>query len=458
MKSGTALVWLRRDLRLDDNAALYYACRENARVCAAFVLNPPLLAEERMGAPLVNVFFDALAHLRAALRERGSDLVLLEGDFQTELLALARRIGAEALYFNEDYEPYAVARDRAITGAFENAGHAVQAYTDHVYFGAGEVLRPDGTPYRMFTPYKRRWLEQRAVSRRLPFPSRSACSGKMIAREDLGESRSLPTPQEYGYAPFPLPEPASERAAHARLDAFLEGGAAGRYSVDRNVPAIEGTSRLSMHLRAGTIGIRTCVEAAIARPGAEKWIDELVWRDFYQMIYRNFPHVAHEPFIAAAARIVWNEPGDAFDRWCAGMTGYPIVDAGMRQLNETGWMHNRLRMIVASFLTKHLLVDWRLGERYFERRLIDADPAQNNGGWQWAASTGTDAVPYFRIFNPLSQAKQFDPGGVFIKRYVPEIGTPAYPPQIVEHSAARARALAVYGNALRGDPGDRRTG
>ena len=447
---ASALVWLRRDLRLDDNAALYYACREHARVCVAFVLDPALLAEPRMGAPLVSAFFDALAHLRASLHERGSDLVLLQGDFGAQLLALAKRIGANALYYNEDYEPAAIARDEAVSRGFEKAGHRVRKCTDHVYFGAHEVLRPDGTPYRMFTPYKRRWLEQRAVAKRPPFPSAEIAKGKLIAREELPLNRAVPQPSEFGHARFELPEPVSERSARTRLEAFLEeGGAVERYSLERNIPSIEGTSRLSMHLRAGTIGIRTCVEAAFARAGAQKWIDELVWRDFYQMIYRNFPGLADGPFLPAAALIAWNEPGREFDRWCAGLTGYPIVDAGMRQLNETGWMHNRLRMVTASFLSKHLLIDWRLGERYFERHLLDADPAQNNGGWQWAASTGTDAVPYFRIFNPIAQAKQFDPDGSFVKRYVPEAGTSAYPPPIVEHAAARARALAVYGQATR---------
>lgn len=453
MAAGTALVWLRRDLRLDDNAALYYACQENTQVCVAFVVNPPLLAQPRMGAPLVSVFFDALGNLRRALRQLGGELVLLQGDFEAQLLALAKRTGASSLYFNEDYEPPAVARDEAVRAAFEGASHRVRIFTDHVYFGAREVMRPDGTPYRMFTPYKRRWLEQRAVSRRPPFPSRDAARGKLMPAGHL-QSSAVPQPEAFGFPSFPLPERVSEEAARARLDAFLEPrGAVERYSIERNIPAIDGTSRLSMHLRAGTIGIRTCVEAASARPGAEKWLDELIWRDFYQMIYRNFPAVAEESFLEPAARIAWNEPGAEFERWCAGMTGYPIVDAGMRQLNETGWMHNRLRMITASFLTKHLLIDWREGVRYFERHLIDADPAQNNGGWQWAASTGTDPVPYFRIFNPLAQAKQFDPDGEFVKRFVPELGTPAYPPPIVEHAAARARALHVYGKAMRAQPG-----
>lgn len=442
MDDEIAIVWLRRDLRLDDNAALYHAGRECRTLCAAFVVNPALLAEDRMGAPLAGVFFDGLRHLRGALRELGSDLAVLQGDFATELLALSKRIGAGALYFNEDYEPSARARDETVIRAFEKTRHRVRTFTDHVYFGASEVLRPDGAPYRMFAPYKRRWLEQRAVSRRPPFPSREAAAAKLIAREHLAPQIPLPQPGDFGFASFPLPEAVNEAAARARLAAFLEeGGPVERYAIDRNFPALDGTSRLSMHLRAGTIGIRACVEAASSRPGAEKWIDELIWREFYQMIYRQFPHVERAPFLPQAERIVWNEPGEAFERWCSGTTGYPLVDAGMRQLNATGWMHNRLRMITASFLTKHLLIDWRLGERYFEKRLVDADPAQNNGGWQWAASTGTDAVPYFRVFNPISQAKQFDPDGTFVKRYVPEAGTRAYPPPIVEHAAARARYL-----------------
>jgi deoxyribodipyrimidine photo-lyase len=273
----------------------------------------------------------------------------------------------------------------------------------------------------------------------------------------------------------------SARAATTRLNDFLESRA-DRYQNDRNFPYIDGTSGLSADLRAGTIGIRTCVETAFkrratlhgrARESLDVWISELIWRDFYQMIYRRFPHVASEAFHPKANGIEWNAPDAAFAAWCAGQTGYPIIDAAMRQLNAQGWMHNRLRMLAASFLTKHLLIDWRLGALYFEQHLIDADPAQNNGGWQWAASTGTDAAPYFRIFNPTVQSKRFDPNGAFIKRYVRELQPvperyihepckmPAqlqrdlgiaigsdYPAPIVEHNAARTHALSVFGGAL----------
>jgi deoxyribodipyrimidine photo-lyase len=476
-----SIVWLRRDLRLSDNVALYEAARVSERICAAFVINPPLLASERMGAPLVCVFFDALAALRAGLRDRGSDLALLSGDFADELQRLAKRIGARAVFYNEDYEPSATRRDRAVTRALTDAGLTVRSFVDHVYFGAGEVRTNDGAPYRVFTPYKRRWLEQRACARRVPAPSERALDGKLIPKAAIGETEPVPEPADYGFTSSTRYPRASESIAKKALTAFLDGPVE-RYEHDRDFPAIRGTSQLSPQLRAGTIGIRTCIERAFARrkahSGAERssidaWISELIWRDFYQMILSDFPSVARSPFIEAAAAIEWRSSGRDFAAWCAGETGYPIVDAAMRQLNAFGWMHNRLRMIAASFLSKHLLIDWRKGERYFERHLADADLAQNNGGWQWAASTGTDAVPYFRIFNPVVQSERFDPDGTFIKHMLPELANvpPAfihapwnmppllqatagveigkdYPAPIVDHMGARERALAAYGKAF----------
>lgn len=445
-----SIVWLRRDLRLDDNAALYAACLKSRRVCVAFVVDRTLLAEPRMGAPLAAFFFDALGNLRGSLRAAGSDLLLIDGDPRNDLPRLAQSLGARALFFNEDYEPFAIERDRRVTEALENCGIDVHVSLDHVYFGADEIQRPEGGAYRMFAPYKRRWLDQRAIAPRPAYPSARALTGKLLKDSEIPEKGTIPqTFRNSGIA--------AEAPALSRLEAFLESTAE-RYRIDRNVPAIEGTSRLSPHLRAGTIGIRTCVEAAFsrreelggeARAGIDAWIAELIWRDFYQMIFRAYPIVAAEPFLDAARKIIWRKPGTAFDAWCEGRTGYPIVDAAMRQLNSEGWMHNRLRMITASFLAKHLLIDWRLGERHFERSLIDADPAQNNGGWQWAASTGADAAPYFRIFNPTAQTKQYDPDGSFIRRYVGELGTARYPAPIVDHDAARRRALAVYGAAFK---------
>lgn len=451
------LVWLRRDLRLNDNAALFAACAQSRRVCVAFVVDRSLLAQRRMGTPIVTFFFDALANLRAALRALGSDLVLVEGGALEEIPRLARRMGAAAAFFNEDYEPYAIERDRRVAAALEAAGIGVHAARDHVYFGADEVTRPDGGAYRVFTPYKRRWLDRRAVAPRLPFPSANALRGKLLPRDAVDAAGEIPTPQGFGFERFALAQTASEAAAWSQLEEFLDERIE-RYRIDRNVPAIDGTSRLSAHLRAGTIGIRTCVEAAFARrrdlrgeaaDGVDAWISELIWRDFYQMIYKTFPHVAGEPFLPAGRRIAWNDPAFAFDAWREGRTGYPLVDAAMRQLLSEGWMHNRLRMIAASFLSKHLLIDWRLGERHFERYLTDADAAQNNGGWQWAASTGTDAAPYFRIFNPAAQRKQFDPDDTFVRRYVPELDSASYPRPIVDHATARQRAIAAYTSAFK---------
>jgi deoxyribodipyrimidine photo-lyase len=393
-----SIVWLRRDLRLHDNVALFEACRRDARVCLAFVLDPSLLRSERVGAPIVQAFFDALAALRANLRELGSDLALLEGDFATELSRLARRIGAREVFYNEDYEPEAIARDASVTAALEQEGVVMHASLDHVYFGADEIQLDGGQPYKVFTPFKRRWIERRHPLPRPPVPSAQLAKGCLLSAESIGTTRGVPRPEDFGHrssARFPH---VSEKRARALLGTFLRsGGAVERYEVERNFPANDGTSHLSPHLRAGTIGIRECFERAFerrdesrghVRASVEAWIGELIWREFYQMILARFPHVATEPFLPAAARIPWRSSEEDFAAWCAGRTGYPLIDAAMRQLNECGWMHNRLRMLVASFLTKDLLLDWRRGERYFEEHLADADVAQNNGGWQWAASTG----------------------------------------------------------------------
>jgi deoxyribodipyrimidine photo-lyase len=383
----------------------------------------------------------------------------LQGEPGEQLLALARRSGAEAVYLNDDYEPAAIVRDESVERRLEAAGVAVSRHLDHVYVGADEIATESGTAYKVFSPYFRRWYELHRVAPRDPVQSARAVEGRLASRDEVGATREIPEPEEFGFTSSPTFPVSSEALALARLDAFARsGGAIERYAFDRDVPALDGTSMLSPHLRAGTIGIRTCV----ARARDPKWLEELAWRDFYQTILRRFPNVAEGPFVAAAARIRWSGDRTGFEAWCDGRTGFPIVDAAMRQLNRTGWMHNRLRMIAASFLTKDLLVDWRWGERYFERRLADADLAQNNGGWQWAASTGTDAVPYFRIFNPTTQAKKIDPDGSFVRRMLPELAgvpdrfvhepwkasVPGYPPPIVDHDVARRRAIAVYAAAL----------
>jgi deoxyribodipyrimidine photo-lyase len=477
----TAIVWLRRDLRLGDNVALERAATESKRVVCAFVLDPGILRGDEMGAPIVQFFFDALAELRATLRERGSDLALLEGDFAAELGALAKRVGAQGIFFNVDYEPAALARDAEVRAALEKRGLAVASFTDHVYFAADENLKADGAPYTVFTPFKRRWLERLEREPRPPARSHEALARRLAKAEVIGTTRDVPTPESYGHASSPHFPKGGEKRAHALLDAFTASHIAA-YADARNFPELPGTSHLSPHLRAGTIGIRTCVQAALdARAhargerltGIETWLSELIWRDFYMQILANFPHVAHDPFVAAAKKLQYRNAEAEWKAWCQGRTGYPIVDAAMIQLNTYGWMHNRLRMIVASFLTKHLLIDYRKGERYFAQHLADYDLAANNGGWQWASSTGTDAAPYFRVFNPTLQSKKFDPDGTFIRAMIPALAklpSPAihepwtlsplesealgfrvgrdYPEPIVDHAMARKRALDAYAPVL----------
>jgi len=479
-KFAVSIVWFRRDLRLNDHVALERAARESECVVCAFVLDPPLLRGDRVSPALVSFFFDSLEELRADLRARGSDLVLLEGDFTAELRALAKRVRAEALYFNLDYEPVAIERDERVAAAFRADGRTVRSTLDHVYRGADDARKPDGSPYTVFTPYKRRWLERAEHDPQGPVASLAALAHKLAPRALLGESKAVPAPESYGHERSALFPAGGERHGQALLADFVATRAAA-YADKRNFPAIHGTSQLSPHLRAGTVGIRTCVHAireALAsagrrRTGFETWLSELIWREFYQQILANFPHVAEHPFDERANALKYRTSPADWEAWCAGRTGYPIVDAAMIQLQTTGWMHNRLRMIVASFLTKDLLLDYRLGERYFEQHLADGDKAANNGGWQWSASTGTDAAPYFRVFNPLLQSKKFDPKGDFIRSQIPALAKLSgealhapwtlapleaqalgfrlgrdYPEPIVDHAAARERALAMYSPVL----------
>jgi deoxyribodipyrimidine photo-lyase len=453
--------------------ALHAAQRACDEVCLAFVVDPALLRGGRMGAPLAQCFFSALAALRAELRSFGSDLAVLENENSGEAIAgLAKRLDAGAVFYNVDYEPYAIARDAKAERLLRDAGIDVHSSIDHVYFGADEIVQRDGSPYRIFTAYRRQWMERHAAQ---PRPPLRTSKKKFLSRDAIGASQPNLEPAAFGFetsANFPE---ASEMSANKRLQHFARSNI-GEYDRMRDVPARCGTSQLSPQLRAGTIGIRTCAAAAEnaskasdARAGAQTWLSELVWRDFYQMILKHFPKVADGPFLERGEHVRWRRADGEFDAWCEGRTGYPIVDAAMHQLNAYGWMHNRLRMIVASFLTKDCLIDWRRGERYFEQRLADADLAANNGGWQWSASTGTDAVPYFRLFNPVLQAKKFDPNGAFVRSMLPELrGVPDsyihapwemppiiaadagvtigkdYPRPIVDHAVARRRALDAY--------------
>ena len=458
-----AVHWFRSDLRIADNVALADACRRADALAPVFVMDDALLKAHRDAHPRLRFLHACLHDLAAALEAAGSRLIVLRGAPQRCLPALARACKASLVTWNRDYGPYAKHRDRAVRDALERDGVEVRTYKGRVVFEGGEIRAVHGGIYTVYTHFRRAWWRRFQADAPRPAPA-PALPGEIpeAPADALREPRGRGLRADTTGIPRGGAAPARER-----LDAFL-GGAAHRYHLDRDRPAVAGTSRLSPYLRFGAISVRECVRAGLALAAAESaaeegvrtWIDELVWREFYHAILDAHPRVLDGAFREAGDALEWDDDADRLQAWQAGMTGYPIVDAGMRELAATGWMHNRVRMIVASFLTKDLHIDWRTGERWFMRRLVDGDPASNNGGWQWAASTGADAQPYFRIFNPTTQGERFDPGGEYVRRWVPELeGVPekavhrpwtaplesrAYPAPIVDHSRERAVALARF--------------
>ncbi len=426
--SSTTLFWFRRDLRLEDNAGLYHALKEQGDVLPVFIFDIEILG--RLNDPAdarVTFIHDCLANLREELHAIGSTLLVFHGK-PTEIF---KAIEAKAIYTNHDYEPYGRARDTKVREILAVKGTPFHSYKDIVVFEKDEVLKPDATPYTVFTPYSRKWKEAFAKSGTYSFKTKDL----------LGNlKRCLPAPcptlEELGFVRSTIHFP-ERKVPISIIDHYAER---------RDLPGIPSTTRLGVHLRFGTVSIRKLVK--LAHEKSETWLNELIWREFYHMILWHFPHVVERAFKPAYDRIQWINNPDEFKRWCEGQTGYPLVDAGMRELNATGFMHNRVRMVTASFLTKHLLIDWRWGEAYFASKLLDFDLAANNGGWQWAAGTGCDAAPYFRVFNPSAQAEKFDPNLRYIRQWVPELGTPAYPRPMVDHAYARQRALDVYKQAL----------
>jgi deoxyribodipyrimidine photo-lyase len=433
-----------------------------------FVLDERLLRSPRTGAPRVRFLLDCLARLAQELAARGSPLVLRRGDPRLEIPELLAETRADWLAWNRDTTPYARARDAAVAAAAARAGAQVLSCKDRVVFEAGELRTGAGRPYAVYTPYRNAW---RARFEREPeLPERAP----RLPRPVPGlRSEPLPDARALGFADAAAELPTGgEAAAARRLASFLADGVP-HYAVRRDRPGVDGTSRLSPYLRFGAISARSCIAAALERAredraasaGVRKWIDELVWREFYAAILAEHPRVLREPYRREFEAVRWEHDRRGFAAWCEGRTGFPIIDAGMRQLAATGWMHNRVRMLVASFLTKDLLVDWRSGEAFFQLQLVDGDPASNNGGWQWAASTGTDAQPYFRIFNPIAQGERFDPGGAYVRRWLPELAdvpddlvhrpwdapmlAPRYPRPIVDHARRRVLALRRYEAARR---------
>lgn len=464
--------WIRRDLRLHDNQALHAARSQNQPLLPLFILDPVLMHSSYVGEKRLAFLFDGLRELDRSLQERGSRLIVRRGHPLSILKALHVELDVTAIYAEEDTSPYARRRDASI--GQELPLHLAPGVS---ILPIGSVRKPDGSPYTVYTPFNRRW---QAVG--------------MISPTDLCEAPSkLDTPQHITSEPLPSaprhppssPFPAGEGEALRRFQHFIQSNhqAMYGYAQNRNRPDIDGTSQLSPYIRFGMISMRRLALAAqeairsapdaTAQQGAQTWLDELLWREFYQSILYFFPHVRTSSYFPQYNAIQWRNDAAHFAAWCEGQTGYPYIDAAMRQLAATGWMHNRARMAVASFLTKDLLIDWRWGERWFMQQLLDGDPAANNGGWQWTAGSGPSAAPYFRVMNPISQGEKFDPAGVYVRRWVPELANVAtkyihtpwlmphseqvrshcqigrdYPHPLVAHDIAREAAIAAYKTAL----------
>lgn len=443
------IFWFRRDLRLHDNAGFYHALKSNHPVLPLFIFDQNILndLEDKKDARVAFIHAE-IKRLQLELKKQGSSIIVKYGTPEKVWEALLKEEIIHAVYTNHDYEPYAKERDAKIKNLLEEKGIPFHTYKDQVIFENLEVTKDDGTPYVVFTPYSRKWREklttrmstmldskgeQIPVSFYLkPYPNAKYFDNLYQSRE-----REIPSLSDMKFD-----EPTEINIP----DKTVRRGLIKTYDKTRDYPAQSGTSRLGIHFRFGTISIRDKVLKAQGLN--ETFVNELIWRDFYAMILANYPKVVNNAFREKYDRIPWRNNEKEFKAWCEGKTGYPMVDAGMRELNTTGYMHNRVRMVTASFLTKHLLIDWRWGEAYFAKKLLDYDLASNNGGWQWAAGSGTDAAPYFRIFNPESQMKKFDKEKKYIKQWIPEYGTDDYPTPIVNHKEARERCLKTYKEAL----------
>jgi len=429
---STALFWHRRDLRIQDNAGLYKALKNNQAVVPVFIFDHQILEALPPNDQRVLFIHREIEKIKEEYRSFGSDIEVLYGDPKIEIPKLAKKYGVKNVYANRDYEPRALARDQYIYDALKKDDIDFIGAKDQVIFEKSEVSKDDGKPYTIYTPYARKWKAQLTTYHLKAYPTE-----KYLQNLHKFQTRALISLQEMGF---------QDIETHAIPEKTTPTEVIQKYHLQRDLPAVSGTSRLSLHLRFGTISIRALAIQAMQLN--EKYLNELIWRDFYQTILFHFPATTDHAFKPQYDRIVWENNEADFAAWCAGKTGYPLVDAGMRELNATGFMHNRVRMVVASFLTKHLLIDWRWGERYFAEKLLDFELASNVGGWQWAAGCGCDAAPYFRVFNPEAQQKKFDPKFEYIKKWVPEFGTPAYIYPIVDHKMARERVLDRFKKAL----------
>jgi len=431
-KTVVNIFWMRRDLRLEDNTALYHALKTRENVLPLFIFNPDILERLEVRPDIrVNFIYKSLLGIKESLEKIGSSLYIAHGRPQDIFKKMAEEFHICSVYVNRDYEPYTVYRDLHVERFLKINKIEFHSYKDHLLFEKDELVKDDGKPYTVFTPYKNKFLEK--LNKEMVRPLNTAQYFHNFIRIKPLPMMSL---ELLGFEPVSIVFP-SKGLSQTLLE---------EYAANRDFPARNGTSKLSVHLRFGTISIRKVT--ALALQHSETFLSELIWRNFYSQILWFFPHVVTRAFKSAYDNIQWENNLDHFNAWCQGKTGYPMVDAGMRELNQTGFMHNRLRMVTASFLCKHLLIDWRWGETYFASKLDDYDLASNNGGWQWAAGSGCDAAPYFRIFNPELQAKKFDPDNEYIRKWVPEFDTPEYCQPIIEHRFARERALKRYAEGM----------
>ncbi|MDB5015683.1 MAG: deoxyribodipyrimidine photolyase [Mucilaginibacter sp.] len=428
-----SVFWFRRDLRLNDNAGLYHALKGENSVLPVFIFDKNILGQlEDKDDARVTFIYQTIVALDKELHEHGSSLLVLYDEPVQAWNKLLKDYEVAAVYTNHDYEPYAMVRDETIREIFKKNEIPFNTYKDQVIFEKDEVIKDDGKPYTVYTPYNRKWYQTVNAFYLKAYPNRKYFNNLFKTAASL-----IPSLKQMGF------EKSDCEFPPVQFKEFIPG-----YARQRDFPAVEGTTHIGLHLRFGTVSIREL--AGIANTFNEKtWLNELIWREFYMMILYHFPQTANQSFRPEYDRIKWINNEEQFTAWCNGKTGFLLVDAGMRELNATGYMHNRVRMVVASFLSKDLLIDWRWGERYFARKLLDYEMASNVGGWQWSAGSGTDAAPYFRIFNPDSQLKKFDPELKYIKKWVPEYADfSKYPKPIVDHAFARNRCLKVFKEAL----------
>lgn len=425
-----SVCWLRRDLRLYDHRPLYHALGGKYPVVLLFIFDTDILGElDHKKDPRVHFIHDTLKELNEELAAFSTSVVIKHGNPEQVWKELLNELHVHEVFAGQDFEPYAKKRDNKIAKLLRDREIPFHLMNDHVIFP--NIYKDNGEPYLVFTPYKKKWLERFNAQ-----DIETYDTDPLLKNLYSFTPRSLPDLTQIGFESTSIPFPAR----------IIPKEIIKNYHQTRDFPALRGTTRLGVHLRFGTVSIRECIK--VAGKLNQTWLSELIWREFFITILDHFPHTIEQAFKEKYNSIPWRNNRAEFDKWCQGQTGYPIVDAGMRQLNTTGFMHNRTRMIVASFLTKHLLIDWRWGENYFAQKLLDYEQASNVGNWQWAAGTGVDAVPYFRIFNPFTQAKKFDPQQAYISQWVPEIGSEKYPSPMVNHSAARIRALETYKAAV----------